>query len=334
MMMEQPRILLLLLLIIPVTLIWGFRYRRGKRDLLALGGEWRFKRLLDAYLFKSFFSFLSFLLFFICVALALAGFRWGYTLEEEKRAGQELVFLLDVSHSMLASDLKPTRLKQACLTIQDMIEELDHTSFALVVYKGEAVKLIPLTEDDYALETFLNHVTPDIITSPGSDLERGIEAALSVFSDNQGRYRAVVLFTDGEYHSGNPASPAARAGKTGIPIFIGAAGTEEGAMITLSGGSPVLDESGNPVISKLRPQALEKIARLSGGKVFRLSAGPSGQGGPAAALISSLTEAREENLVLGFRRVKKERYRLFLFIGMIFLSISIIIRAIRWKNIL
>lgn len=330
MQVESPQFLWLLLAVLPLSVLGVHSFRRGARDLLRVAGRWRFLRMKDVYLFKVFFSYLLLLLFYVSAVLALADFRWGEALEEERRRGQEIVFLLDISRSMLAADAAPSRLERAKAAIRSLAGRLGRPRFALVVFKGAGVKLVPLTEDAYALDTVLTHLGPNILTSTGSDLQQGLETALASFSGEPGRYRAILLFTDGEYHTGNPASAVDRAERSGVPILVSALGTEEGAEIRTPGGETVLDRSGEPVLTRVKLGPLRKIARQSGGELFRL--GEAGEG--EEELLAALGRLWEDELSPGFLRVKRERYRFFLSLAVCFLTLGIVVRGIRWKNLL
>jgi Ca-activated chloride channel family protein len=330
-MIDRPNVLLLMFLFLLVALAWRIDYGRGRRTLRDLGGGWRSSMLLDVYVFKSFFSFLFFTLFFVASVLALAGFRWGEVLVEERRSGQELVICLDVSNSMLAEDGESSRLQASVRTIRRTVEALEGVRIGLVVFKGQAVQLLPLTEDRYVLETVLQHVGPSVMTAPGSGLEDGILESLEAFPESVQTYRSILLFSDGEHHSGNPLGAAEKAGSSKIPIYVVAVGSEEGAAVKLSGGKLLTDDNGNPVVSRLRIEVLERIADVSGGELFRLA----GEDREITGDILGAMKARAEgNMVLGMRREKKDRFRFFVCIALLFLGLSMTVKAIRWKNVL
>jgi hypothetical protein len=108
-------------------------------------------------------------------------------------------------------------------------------------------------------------------------------------------------------------------------------GSEEGAAVRLSGGKLLTDDSGNPVVSRLRIEVLERIANISGGELFRLA----GEDREVAEDILGAMKARAEgNMVLGMRREKKDRFRFFVFLALMFLGLSMTVKAVRWKNVL
>jgi Ca-activated chloride channel family protein len=330
-MFDRPAVLFLFFLFPLIALAWRIDFSRGRVTLRTLGGRWRSANLLDVYVFKNFFSFLFFTLFFVSSVLALAGFRWGEHLVEERRSGQELVICLDVSNSMLAEQGGASRLEHSIRTIRRTVAELDGVRIALVVFKGQAVRLVPLTEDRYVLETALRYVGPSVMTDPGSGLEDGIRQSLESFPSSAQTYRSILLFSDGEYHSGNPLAAAEEARAAKIPVYVVAVGRDEGAAVKLPGGKVLSDSDGNPVISRPRIEELERIAETSGGGLFRLLGEDPDM---PDEILGAMKAQAEGNMVLGMRREKKDRFRLLVFLSLLFLSLSLAVKAIRWKKVL
>ncbi|UCF96649.1 MAG: VWA domain-containing protein [Spirochaetaceae bacterium] len=330
-MFDRPAVLFLLFLFPLIALAWRIDFFRGRRTLRALGGRWRSAALLDVYVFKSFFSFLFLSLFFFATVFALAGFRWGEHLVEERRSGQELVICLDVSNSMLAEQQEATRLQHSIRTVRRTVEALEGVRIALVVFKGQAVQLFPLTEDRYVLETALRYVSPSVMTDPGSGLEEGILKSLASFPPSSQTYRSILLFSDGEYHSGDPLGAAEQARSARIPVYVVAVGGDEGAAVKLAGGRVLTDKNGDPVVSRPRIEDLEKIAEISGGQLFRLMGDDREM---PQNILGAMKAQAEGNMVLGMRREKKDRFRFLIFLSLLFLSLSLAVKAIRWKNIL
>jgi Ca-activated chloride channel family protein len=330
-MIERPQLLWLLVLLPLFAAGWWFALARGRTTLRALGGAWRFEALHDVALFKNFLSFVFFLLFVVTSVFALSGFRWGEQLVEERRAGTEVVLTLDVSNSMLARDGQLSRLERSLSALRRLAAGLENARVALVVFKGQAVRLLPLSEDPYAVDTSLRYAGPQVMTSPGTGLAEGIAAALASLTAPGGSYQAVVLFSDGEYRSGNPVGTARQAGERGVPIYVVGVGSEKGAPVLLADGRQLLDQAGQPVISRLRADTLERIAAASGGAFYNLD---GGEAQTVNALLSDLAGREEGALVLGMRREKKDRYRLFVFLSLLSLSLGSLVRAVRWRDIL
>ena len=202
---------------------------------------------------------------------------------------------------------------------------------ALVVFKGQAFRLIPLTEDRYVLETALRYVGPSVMTDPGSGLEDGIRQSLESFPSSAQTYRSILLFSDGEYHSGNPLAAAEEARAARIPVYVVAVGAEEGAVVRLPGGQVLSDSDGNPVISRPRIEELDRIAEITGGRLFRLLEEDRDM---PDEILGAMKAQVEGNMVLGMRREKKDRFRLLVFLSLLFLSLSLAVKAVRWKKVL
>ncbi len=208
--------------------------------------------------------------------LVLAAMRpqVGTKLEKVKRKGIDIVFALDVSKSMFAEDLKPDRLSNAKSEIKSFIEHQTDDRVALTVFAGDAYLMCPLTVDYDAFLMFLASANPSVISVPGTDIAKAIEVSQKGFLDDQPRYKAIILITDGEQTApGDPVAAARDAAKAGIKIFTIGIGTPTGAPIPVrdKAGNIVgykKDASGTIVTSKLDESTLAKIADVSGGKYF------------------------------------------------------------------
>ncbi len=313
---DHPAALGLLALLAPLALLGRLSYLRGRQDLLRLAGAWQADRLPGEFFLKSLFSFLLFGLFVIGAVLALAGPRWGRVAVEEERSGREVVLVIDVSNSMLAADVAPSRLERSRAAGRWLLDHLPGTRFALVAFKGRAVRLLPLTEDTLAVASFLDEVNGRWIAAAGTDVEQGIAQALASLTPGAGREQAVVLFTDGESLAGNPAREAVRAREAGVRLLVAAAGT--------AGGAEVPDGSGKPVHTRLQLEPLQRIADLSGGRVLPLDE----RAGPALAEALGGWD-RGTAPAPGIVLIRPERYRLPLVLGLVFLALSLAVRAAR-----
>lgn len=323
----RPEAFGLLFLLVPIVLVAVNGYRRGTADLERLGGRWQRENLSSLFMVKWFFSTFFYVLGFAFGTLALAGISWGERPVEETRSGMDIAFLVDVSRSMLAKDIPPSRLERAGDVMRGVVQEFSGSRFSLVAFKGRAVRLVPLTEDIHAVEAVIEALSPDLMSSAGTDLDAGIRAAIESFPEKMDRNRAIVAFTDGEYLSGLPYASARRAGTAGIPIFLVGAGSEAGSEIVLPDGTVVTDEDGRPVVSSLKAGVLAEIAEASAGGVFLLS---------DPQIVSRLSEAlsgfERESTSTGFRLEPVPRYRMFLMISLVCFLIYIAIRVVKWKK--
>jgi Ca-activated chloride channel family protein len=226
-------------------------------------------------------------------------------------------------------DPSPTRLERSAEAIRSFLDAGGGFRFGVVLFRREAACVLPVTEDRHAVRVLVDHLSPALMTPSGTNLERGIRRSLDSF-ETAGRFRAVILFTDGDDRSGDPAAAARVAGSRGIPLIPVAAGTEAGSMILLDDGSPVRDAQGRMVVSRLDRGVLEEIAQLSGGRVYEVDRlGRLHRDLPG--LMKGL-EAGETHR--GLKLERRTRYRLFLFLAVLMLMLSILIRSLRWRNTL
>jgi Ca-activated chloride channel family protein len=207
-----------------------------------------------------------------CV-LALAGVRWGFTWEEVKREGVDIVVALDVSDSMLVEDAEAgghlSRLERAKREITDLLRLLEGDRIGLVAFAGTAFVECPLTLDYGAAEIFLDSIDTDLIPVKGTDLAEAIAVSLEAFEGGSHDSSAVILITDGEDHSGAALEAAEEAKTAGVRIFTIGIGRDEGAPIPAPGGGFRRDRRGEIVLSRLDETTLQKIALETGGSYVR-----------------------------------------------------------------
>ena len=225
---------------------------------------------------------LRFALILLGLALAIAALtqpRYGYTYEEVKRKGLDLIMAVDTSRSMLANDVPPNRLQRVKLTAQDLISELRGDRVGLIAFAGRAFLQAPLTIDYAAAVTALNDLDTNIIPEGGTNISEAITLAVKTFGKSAIGNRALIIFTDGEELAGDAVKVAQAAADSGIRIFTVGVGTPEGSLIPLSGqggGSTfVKDPNGQVVKSKLDETRLREIAQATGGMFVPLGDGPA-----------------------------------------------------------
>jgi Ca-activated chloride channel family protein len=325
---EHPRVLWLLLALIPLAAMQFYQFRNGRHDLGLLAGE-RSESVLTVYLVKWFFSSFFFTLAIAFSILALAGFSWGQRSVEEDRSGLDVVFAVDVSRSMRASDGDETgRIIEARDVMQGIVQDLPTARFGIVVFAGQALRTVPVTEDRVAVDAFISSLGTEVLSAAGTDLEQALDAAFAAFPEGANRNRVLVLLSDGEQHRGNPLRPAEVAGSAGVPVFAVTFGSVDGSTITLSDGSRLTDTEGNVVLSRADPGIMEDIARASGGSAFR------GGGGEAfGGLMREIRGFEQRREREGFRLVSVPRFRVFLIFAVIALALSVFVRVFRWKGV-
>lgn len=210
----------------------------------------------------------------LLLLLALARPQYGYSLEEVRQRGLDIVMAIDTSRSMLAADVAPDRLTRAKLAARDLQRLARADRLALVAFAGTAFLQCPLTLDDNAFEQSLNLLSTDLLPQGGTAIGPAIEEALRAFKDSGRNHRVIVLFTDGEDHEGDALVAAARAAEQGVKIFTVGVGTATGdrlRQVDAQGRTTyLLDENNQPVVSKLNAELLREIARKTGGDYLPL----------------------------------------------------------------
>jgi len=222
------------------------------------------------------FRFLLLLLGFALLVVAFAQPRYGFTFEQSKRKGRDVLIAIDTSRSMLANDLAPNRLVRAKLAAQDLLAELKGDRVGLVAFAGTAFLQAPLTVDYGAVLSALNELDTEIIPEGGSNIAEMIRACREAFGKSESDNRALIVFSDGEELDTDGIKAAADLnGK--VRIFTVGVGSPEGALIPLTnagkGAGFVKDEGGQIVKSRLDEARLEKIAESTGGFYLRLQSG-------------------------------------------------------------
>ncbi|MDX6770919.1 MAG: VWA domain-containing protein, partial [Elusimicrobiota bacterium] len=208
-----------------------------------------------------------------CLFLALAGPRWGVELVETRSDARQVVVAVDVSLSMQARDLKPSRLERAKDALSLLLDQLKGERVGVVAFAGEAQVVCPVTSDTEAAKQLLSVLEPGAIAVPGTAVGSAIRLAASML----GRYpgtKAVVLLTDGEDHGTDPVSAAREAASAGVRVYTVGVGTPEGEPIPVGGpGEYKKDAKGATVVTRLGEKALVEAAEVSGGAYYRSTPG-------------------------------------------------------------
>lgn len=210
-----------------------------------------------------------------CCGIALARPQWGEASETLDHQGDDTMFVLDTSKSMLVADVRPNRLERAKLAIEDYLRRHGRGRVGLVVFAGQAFLQCPLTLDYDAFTETLRAIDERAIPVPGSDLGRALDEAARALEKNEGR-RVLVLLTDGEDLAGAGVKRAAELTKNRVIVYTVGIGTEAGGLIQVFGETgalqPLQDQRGQPVVSRLDEKTLRTIAETTGGEYQSLGA--------------------------------------------------------------
>jgi Ca-activated chloride channel family protein len=254
--------------------------------------------------------------------LALAGPRWGSHYQEVSQKGVDIMIVLDVSSSMLVSDVKPDRLERARREISDFIQVVQGDRVGLVAFRGAAFVQCPLTLDYGALSMFLNALRPDLVPVPGTDLGAAIEKAISSFDRQSETDKVILLITDGEDNENKGVQAAREAARDGIKIFVFGIGDPSGGPVPAGEGKGGFkkDKDGNLILSKLDEGGLSEIASMTGGSYVRSVAGDLDLDLLYFEGIRSRTEVA--TLKSGKIKVYEERFAIFVIAAFLFLLLE------------
>jgi Ca-activated chloride channel family protein len=258
--------------------------------------------------------------------VSLAQPRWGYTFEDVKRKGLDLLIAVDTSRSMLSNDVQPNRLDRVKLAIQDLINQLQGDRVGLIAFAGRAFLQAPLTIDYDAVVEALNDLDTTTIPEGGTNISSAITLATQSFGKSAVGNRALIIFTDGEETSGDAAKTAKEAADAGVRIFTVGVGTPQGSLIPVTGDdgqtSFVKDSSGQVVKSKLDEKGLRELAQATGGFYLHLENGPRTMQQIQKEGLAKM-QAAEMDVRLSRRPI--ERYEWPLGAALIALALSILI---------
>ena len=263
---EDP-IYLWMLLIIPILILMRFIvWRKRKRNLRKFGDPSLLKEMMpDVSKYRPTIKFCLLLSAITILIFMIARPQVGSKISHEKREGIEVLIALDISNSMLAQDVIPSRLEKSKLLIEDLVDHFTNDKVGLVVFAGDAFVQLPITNDYVSAKMFLQNINPSLITTQGTDLARAISLSQSCFTQREHIGRAIIVITDGEDHEGGALEAAREAYKKGINVFILGVGTSKGAPIPDGNGGYLKDNSGQTVLSALNEQMCQQVAKAGNG---------------------------------------------------------------------
>ena len=265
------------------------------------------------------------LLALVGLILALARPCWNPVAQEVKRQGRDVVFVLDVSRSMLADDLKPNRLERAKLAINDCLEVLEGDRVGLLVFAGTSLVRCPLTLDYGFFRLMLADVDPTTVSRGGTKIGDAMRKVMSDVLDGQFRqYKDVVLITDGEDQDTFPVEAAQGLGEEGVRLLaVGLGDENQGTPIMVTdeqGQRKFLLDNGEMVRSRLDGDTLrEMVAKTPGGKYLPVGTGNFDLGSIYRSLIATADKRELESQTI---ERYEEKYQIFLGLSLVFLLVE------------
>lgn len=271
----NPEFLYLLTAVPVIIAVWLLNELRRRKALSRFGEPGLVRKLIpDMSVIRPPFKIILQVIALSFMSIMLARPQFGSRIEEVKRQGVEVIIALDVSNSMLASDIQPNRLERAKQAISRLVESLDNDKIGLVVFAGNAYTQIPVTTDYISAKMFLSSISPEIAPRQGTSIASAIDLGMRSFSPGSSKSKALIIITDGENHEDDPVGKAKEAASEGIVIHTIGIGSSEGVPISMNinGRNEFLkDQEGNTVITKLDENILKEIAVTGNGMYVRAS---------------------------------------------------------------
>jgi len=324
----RPEILFLIWVVPLMFLIYLLGMKRRQRILDMFATESAQKKITPdssskRRWIKAFF--LPLVIFFII--LSISGPRYGYQWIEIERKGIDIIIALDCSKSMLANDVKPSRLERAKYEIIDLLNMLKGDRVGLVAFSGTSFLQCPLTHDYETFYLFLDSLSPDFMPVGGTNLFEALSTSISAFNPESYSEKAVILITDGESTVGDTVKAAQKAKDSDIKIFSIGIGAKDGAPVVKKDGSFSKDHAGDIILSKLDDKTLKNIARITGGIYVKSVAGDMDLEKIYSKEIRNKMDAA--TVSSGRKKIWQDRFQWFLGIGLLILMIEMLLPSIK-----
>ena len=279
-----------LLAAIPVyAALFGAHWFWKKRVLRQIGSRFQLAQLVPRVSkVRPWFKAILVALALVLMAIGIANPQTGSRMETVKRSGIDIIFAIDVSKSMLAEDVRPSRLDRARQLVSACLDALGGDRVGLITYAGDAFPQLPVTTDLAAARLFLDGIGPDQVSAQGTNLSAALDLAAEMYSKEGQHARALVMLTDGEDHEGELDAAIDKAKGLGIKVFTIGLGDPRGGPIPIKDlygrtTSYKENKAGEKVITKLQASLLQELAASTDGQYF--------SGVDTRKTIEGLTEA-------------------------------------------
>jgi len=319
---------LLAVVLMLVGYLFYWKHRRHSMDKIGDRGLME-SLMLDASGSAHHWKFFLLLMGTTLLIIAASGPRVGSRLEEVEQKGREIIIALDVSNSMLAEDVKPSRLERSKQMIRRMVDRMSNDKIGLVVFAGDAYTQIPITDDYPSVKMFLSGAGPDMVSKQGTAIGSAINLAVRSFStpldagsgNESLSNRGIVVITDGENHEDDAVGEASRAAEKGIRVYTVGLGDPDGVPIPLRPGSTAKrrDREGQVVVSKLNEKLLVEVARAGNGAYIA--------GDRINSLIDELDQLQKTEQKSKIFSEFAERFQYFAGFALILLLVESLIRT-------
>ena len=327
----QPEYLYLLLIVPLLVILFVWNTVRRKRKLQSFGDpELLAQYMPNVSLVRPQFKFYLQIVALLLLIVALARPQFGVKEQTVKRQGMEVMIALDVSNSMLAQDVAPSRLERSKQLLSKIIDGMTEDKVGLVVFAGDAYTQLPITCDYVSAKMFLSSISPSLVARQGTAIGSAIDLSIKSFGLESTASRAIILITDGENHEDDAIGAAKLAKEKGIQVFVLGVGKPEGSPIPLEGSMSFRkDKDGNVVVSKLNEEMCRQIAQAGGGMYLRVDNTNAAQ----RTLQQELDKLAKSELETRVYSEYNEQYQSFVIVALILLVIEFFIFGRRNKRL-
>ena len=324
--------------LVPLMILAFFLVMRWKkRALQRLGDNEIVMRLVpDVSLTKQFWKFVLFVAAFFFLLVAIVDPQVGSKEEEAKQEGIDIIICLDVSNSMMAEDLSPSRLERAKQAIAKLTEKLHGDRIGIVVFAGQAFVQLPITSDYGAAKLFLDNIDCDIVPVQGTAIGTAIDVAAESFGAENTNSKAIIVITDGENHEDDAVASARKAAGKGITVHTIGMGSPEGGPIpiySIVGTSKIKegykkDAEGNTVVTRLDQKMLTEISAAGNGVYVRANNTEAGLN----TVMAQLEKMQRAQMGSKHYTDYEDRFQIFLLVSIILIVAELLLteRKLRW----
>ena len=318
---ENPQYLYLLIVIPLLAILYYYSNYRRRIRLRKYGDPALLKELMiDVSAWRGQAKAWLLLLALVSLIIAAARPQFGTKIDTSERNGIEAIIAMDVSNSMLANDVRPSRLDKSKMLVSNMVDEMKDDKVGLIVYAGQAFVQLPITNDYVSAKMCLDGIDPSMIATQGTDIATAIELGMKSFTQKKDVSRAIFLITDGEDNEGGAVEAAKEAATRGIHVYVLGVGSPDGAHIPIPGTTQYfIDEQGNPIVSRLSEEMCRQIAHAGQGAYIYVDNSSSAQK-ELSRYVDKLAKTKLETQIYS---EFDEQYQGFIILALFFLLIDL-----------
>ena len=299
---------------------------RWKRKALKAYGDFSVFGMTASRLsfFRPKLKFILFLLGIAFLTMAIVNPQIGSKLKEADRKGIDLMIAIDVSRSMDATDIQPSRLDRSRQSISRLIDELSGDRIGIIVFAGKAYTQLPITTDYSAAKMYLSTLSSDMVPTQGTSIGSAIELAMESFDDNE-HSKSIIVITDGETHDEHALEKAEEAAEKGITVHTIGMGLPEGAPIPIMQNGRRTgfkkDKEGNTVMTQLNEDLLSRIASRGNGSYVRANNSRAG----LQTIFDEINQMEKQKFESKVYADYEDRFQYFLAIAIVLLVAELLL---------